>query len=104
MMRTVSFCLLVSIGRHAGDRRWACISVIPMRLPITYCMGYARKSDIVRFGSDDGTIWWGGAGGSSCVIDTESHVCLSYVMNQMCFDVLADQRATNLGIALHEGL
>lgn len=75
-----------------------------MGLPITYCMGYARKSNIVRFGSEEGTIWWGGAGGSSIVIDTEAHVCVSYVMNQMCFDVLGDQRANNLGLALYEGL
>ena len=75
-----------------------------MGLPITYCMGYARKSNIVRFGSDDGTIWWGGAGGSSIVIDTEAHVCLSYVMNQMSNDLLGDQRSNNLGIALYEGL
>ena len=75
-----------------------------MGLPLTYCMGYARKSGIVKFGSDDGTIWWGGAGGSSIVIDTDAHVCLSYVMNQMCNDVLGDQRANNLGLALYEGL
>ena len=75
-----------------------------MGMPITYCMGYARKSNIVRFGSEQGTIWWGGAGGSSVVIDTNAHVCLSYVMNQMSNDLLGDQRSNNLGMALYEGL
>ncbi len=73
-------------------------------LPVTFCMGYARKSNIVRFGSEEGTIWWGGAGGSSIVIDTTAHVCLSYVMNQMSNDVLGDQRSNNLGSALFAGL
>ena len=73
-------------------------------LPVTFCMGYAKKSNIVRFGSEDGTIWWGGAGGSSIVIDTAAHVCLSYVMNQMSNDVLGDQRSNNLGSALFAAL
>ena len=73
-------------------------------IPITYCMGYARKSNFIRFGSDEGTIFWGGAGGSSIVIDTDAHVCVSYVMNRMSNDLLGDARANNLGIALFEGL
>ena len=73
-------------------------------LPITYCMGYARKSGILPFGSEEGTIWWGGAGGSSAVIDTEAHVCSSYLMNQMSNDLLGDQRSHSLGLALHAGL
>ena len=75
-----------------------------MGLPITDCLGYARKSNIVRFGSDEGTIFWGGAGGSTIVLDTEAHVCLSYVMHQMCNDVLGDQRSNNLGLAPYERL
>ena len=75
-----------------------------MGLPITYCMGYAKKSNIVQFGSDEGTIFWGGAGGSSIVIDTQAHVCVSYVMNQMSNDLLGDKRANNLGLALYDGL
>ena len=75
-----------------------------MGLPITYCMGYARKSGIVPFGSEEGTIWWGGAGGSSVIIDTEAHVCSSYVMNQMSNDLIGDPRSNSLGSALYAAL
>ena len=73
-------------------------------LPIIYCMGYAKGGNIVRFGSEESTIWGGGAGGSSMVIDTKAHVCLSYVMNQMSDDVLGDQRSNSLGLARYDGL
>jgi CubicO group peptidase (beta-lactamase class C family) len=76
-----------------------------MGLPISYCMGYARRGGtFIPFGPIESTIWWGGAGGSSVVIDTDSHVCFSYVMNQMSFDLLGDKRSDDLGIALYEGL
>lgn len=75
-----------------------------MGLHITYCMGYARRSGILPFGAEEGTIWWGGAGGSLIAIDTEAHVCLSYVMNQMSNDLLGDKRSHRLGLALYEGL
>ena len=77
---------------------------VVMGLPISYCMGYAKKSGMVDYGSDEGTIFWGGAGGSSIVIDTDAHVCVSYVMNQMSNDLLGDKRANSLGSALYKGL
>ena len=76
-----------------------------MGLPISYCMGYARRGDpFIPFGPIESTIWWGGAGGSSVIIDTNSHVCFSYVMNQMSFDLLGDKRSDDLGIALYKGI
>jgi CubicO group peptidase (beta-lactamase class C family) len=76
-----------------------------MGLPIHYCMGYARRGGtFIPFGPIESTIWWGGAGGSSVIIDTDSHVCFSYVMNKMSFDLLGDKRSDDLGLALYEGL
>lgn len=76
-----------------------------MGLPISYCMGYARRGDtFIPFGPIESTIWWGGAGGSSVIIDTDSHACFSYVMNQMSFDLLGDKRSDDLGLALYEGM
>ena len=77
-----------------------------MGLPISYCMGYALLSGgtFTQFGQEESTIWWGGAGGSSVIIDTASHVCFSYVMNQMSNNLLGDKRSDNLGLALYEGL
>ena len=74
-------------------------------LPITYCMGYARKSGILPFGSEEGTIWWERRRvAHRPFIDTEAHVCSSYLMNQMSNDLLGDQRSHSLGLALHAGL
>ena len=77
-----------------------------MGMPMSYCKGgYARKNPtLVQFGSDDGTIFWGGAGGSSIVIDRDVHVCAAYAMNQMSNNILGDKRANNLGQAFYKGL
>jgi len=76
-----------------------------MGLPIHYCMGYARRGGtFIPFGPIETTVFWGGAGGSLVIIDTDSHACFSYVMNQMSFDLLGDKRADKLGLALYEGL
>jgi|TARA_B110000259_G_scaffold188451_1_gene247571 CubicO group peptidase (beta-lactamase class C family) len=77
-----------------------------MGFEIQYCMGYGRRGGgpFIPFGPLESTIWWGGAGGSSVIIDTDAHMCFSYVMNQMSFDLLGDKRSDNLGLALYAGL
>lgn len=42
------------------------------------------------------TCFWGGAGGSTIILDHTNHVCLSYVMNQMDMNMLGDRRGANL--------
>jgi len=48
--------------------------------------------------------FWGGAGGSSIVLDLSHRACFSYVMNQMSNDLLGDIRARSLGQRVYEGL
>ena len=50
------------------------------------------------------TCFWGGAGGSTIVLDHTNHVCLSYVMNQMNLDMLGDERGSSLTTRFYEGL
>jgi CubicO group peptidase (beta-lactamase class C family) len=76
---------------------------------VTQCMGYGRNmrsdgKDLIQFGSGDGTLFWGGAGGSIVVIDTKANVCVSYVMNQSSNSMFGDPRANSLGVALYAGL
>ena len=46
------------------------------------------------------SLWWGGAGGSTICADTDAHVCMSYVMNQMDNYIVGDPRGT----VLHEAV
>ena len=73
-------------------------------LPVTYGLGYALKNEMIPMGPNQNVIWWGGAGGSSIVIDADAHVCCSYVMNQMDNNIVGDPRAVNLGSILFENL
>ncbi|NKB99624.1 MAG: hypothetical protein GKR90_14165 [Pseudomonadales bacterium] len=48
--------------------------------------------------------FWGGAGGSTIMLDHTNHVCMSYVMNQMDMDMLGDERSASLTKRFYEGL
>ena len=48
--------------------------------------------------------FWGGAGGSTILLDHTNRACLSYVMNQMDMDMLGDQRGARMTERFYEGL
>ncbi|MDC0214349.1 beta-lactamase family protein [Gammaproteobacteria bacterium] len=48
--------------------------------------------------------FWGGAGGSTIVVDHTNRICFSFVMNQMSNDMLGDKRSGALVSALYEAL
>ena len=73
-------------------------------LPVSFGMGYALRNEAVPMGPNQNTLWWGGAGGSTIVVDMDAHLCFSYVMNQMDNHIVGDPRGTSLGFALYEGL
>lgn len=73
-------------------------------LPVTFGMGYALPSAMIPISPNANTLWWGGAGGSTIVIDTDAHLCFSYVMNQMDNNIVGDPRSMSLGNALYECL
>ena len=55
-------------------------------------------------GPNQNTLWWGGAGGSTIVVDQDAHLCFSYVMNQMDNHIVGDPRGVSLGFALFDAL
>jgi CubicO group peptidase (beta-lactamase class C family) len=52
-------------------------------LAIKYAMGYGLPTADVPVSPNANTLFWGGAGGSTVMVDTDSRTCFSYVMNQM---------------------
>jgi CubicO group peptidase (beta-lactamase class C family) len=73
-------------------------------LPVRFGMGYAFPSEMIPVSPNANTLWWGGAGGSTIVVDTDAHLCFSYVMNQMDNNIVGDPRGASLGRALYECL
>ena len=73
-------------------------------LPVRFGMGYAFPNEMMPMSPNDRAMFWGGAGGSTIVVDQDARVCLSYVMNQMKNALLGDQRGGSLGRAFYEAL
>ena len=48
--------------------------------------------------------FWGGAGGSTIILDHTNRACMSYVMNQMDNNMLGDRRGASLTSRFYEGL
>ena len=73
-------------------------------LPIRFGLGYAFPNEAMPMSPNDRAMFWGGAGGSTIVVDQPSRVCLSYVMNQMRSGIVGDPRGGRLGKALYDAL
>jgi CubicO group peptidase (beta-lactamase class C family) len=73
-------------------------------LPIRFAMGYALPTDAVPVSPNANTLWWGGAGGSTIAVDTDAHLCFSYVMNQMDNYIVGDPRGASLAAAVYDSL
>ena len=73
-------------------------------IPVNFAMGYALANEIIPISPNSNTLWWGGAGGSTVVVDTDAHACFSYVMNQMDNNIVGDPRGAALGAAVYSSL
>ena len=73
-------------------------------IPVNFAMGYALASEIIPISPNSNTLWWGGAGGSTVVVDMDAHACFSYVMNQMDNNIVGDPRGAALGAAVYSSL
>jgi CubicO group peptidase (beta-lactamase class C family) len=73
-------------------------------LPIRFGMGFAYPSDLMPMSPSRHGMFWGGAGGSTVIVDLENRVCFSYVMNQMAPTLMGDSRGGSLWHAFYEGL
>lgn len=73
-------------------------------IPVNFAMGYALTNEVIPISPNANTLWWGGAGGSTVVVDTDAHACFSYVMNQMDNNIVGDPRGVALGAAVYSSL
>jgi CubicO group peptidase (beta-lactamase class C family) len=73
-------------------------------LPIRFGMGYAFPNALMPMSPSEDAMFWGGAGGSTIVVDQSRRVCFSYVMNQMVAAITGDKRGGSLASAFYEGL
>ena len=75
-----------------------------LMLPMRFGLGYAFPSEEMPMSTNETAMFWGGAGGSTIVVDPPARVCLSYVMNQMRAAIVGDRRGGCLGQALYDCL
>ena len=75
-----------------------------LMLPLRFGLGYAFPSDAMPMSPNENAMFWGGAGGSTIVVDQPARVCLSYVMNQMRAAIVGDRRGGGLGKVCYECL
>ncbi len=73
-------------------------------MPIRFGLGFAFPNDFMPMSPNADAMFWGGAGGSTIVVDQKARVCLSYVMNQMKNAIVGDQRGGGLGKAFYESV
>ena len=75
-----------------------------LMMPIRFGLGFAFPSEQMPMSPNENAMFWGGAGGSTIVVDQPGRVCLSYVMNQMKAAIVGDRRGGGLGKAFYDSL
>ena len=75
-----------------------------LMMPVRFGLGYAFPSEQMPMSPNETAMFWGGAGGSTIVVDQPARVCLSYVMNQMKASIVGDRRGGGLGQAFYGSL
>jgi CubicO group peptidase (beta-lactamase class C family) len=75
-----------------------------MNIPVRYGLGFGLPSKEMPVGPNPRTLYWGGWGGSSMVMDLDARASWGYVMNKMAGTSKVDMRAANLGMALYASL
>ncbi|MHB8244708.1 MAG: serine hydrolase domain-containing protein [Acidimicrobiales bacterium] len=68
-----------------------------LRMPVRFGMGYGLSSAAVPIGPR--ACYWGGYGGSLIVMDQETRLTVSYVMNRMESELAVDLRGANIVMA-----
>ena len=70
-----------------------------IQIPIRWGLGFGLNSKEIRLGRNQRAFCWGGAGGSSLVMDLDEKISYAFVMNKMTNTLLGDARSANLGRA-----
>ncbi len=72
--------------------------------PIRFGLGFALNSQeiLIPRGNNPRTFYWGGLGGSVCVMDPDAKLCYAYAMNQLILSLTGDPRTKRIIEVIHE--
>jgi CubicO group peptidase (beta-lactamase class C family) len=73
-------------------------------VPLRFGMGYGLTSTEMPLGPNPRTCFWGGWGGSLVLLDLDTRLCVTYVMNKMGEGTLGDVRGASIAMAAFAGL
>jgi CubicO group peptidase (beta-lactamase class C family) len=68
---------------------------VPMRMGT----GFGLMSDLIPLSPNPRSCFWGGWGGSICVVDVDAQLSVAYVMNKMAGALIGDLRGAMVAIA-----
>lgn len=71
-------------------------------IPLRYGLGFGLPDDINPL--PEGSFYWGGYGGSTCLMNLKHGYCFSYAMNNQVMSLLGDERSVKLRDAAHDSL
>lgn len=75
-----------------------------LNVPIRFGLGFGLQSKDLPIGPNQRILYWGGWGGSVCIIDLDAKLSIAYVMNKMNPSLTEDLRSTRLVEALYKSL
>lgn len=72
--------------------------------PNRFGLGFGLNSQeiLIPRGTNPRTFYWGGLGGSVCVMDPDAKLCYAYAMNQIILSLTGDPRTKRIIETIHE--
>ena len=61
--------------------------------------GFGLMNDLIPLSPNPRSCFWGGWGGSICVVDVDARVSIAYVMNKMAGGLVGDMRGAMIVLA-----
>ncbi len=75
-----------------------------LMVPIRFGLGLGLQSKELPIGPNQRILYWGGWGGSVCIMDLDAKLSIAYVMNKMTSGLTEDLRSKRLVKALYDSL
>jgi len=66
--------------------------------------GFGLMSDMVPLSPNPRACFWGGWGGSICLVDLDAELSIAYVMNRMATDLIGDMRGVLVALSAYASL
>ncbi len=75
-----------------------------LMVPIRFGLGFGLQNKEFPLGPNERVLYWGGWGGSTCIMDLDAKVSIVYVMNKMVQTLTADPRSARPIKAFYDSL